>query len=214
MKLVYHHYWSILMPEDLALAELEIDLLTEIFNLGVGNAAASLSIMVKQEINLSVPYIEFLTIRELTNKLGTDTNICSVSQHITGPFTAQSIMLFPEDNSLEIVRQLLGTDLPDDTAAELQQEAFSEIGNIVLNACIGSFSEALNAEFKIDLPKYQLSKPYNLIGISQNSNDTALFIRINLTLSSSEISGYMAFLMGELSLGQLKIIMSNMLKNI
>ncbi len=202
------------MPEDFVLSELEMDLLTEIFNLGVGNAAASLSIMVKQEISLSVPYIEFLSIRELTNKLGPDTNICSVSQHITGPFSAQSIMLFPENNSLEIVRQLLGTDLSDETAAELQQEAFSEIGNIVLNACIGSFAEALNAEFIIDLPKYQLSKPYDLIGVSQNSDDTALFIRIDLTLSTSEISGYMAFLMGKLSLGQLKLIMGKMLENI
>ncbi|VAW56143.1 hypothetical protein MNBD_GAMMA07-425 [hydrothermal vent metagenome] len=202
------------MANSISLTELEIDLLTEIFNLGVGNAASSLSIMVKQEINLSVPHIEFLSAPELANKLGPETNICSVSQEVTGPFTAQSMMLFPEENSLEIVRQLLGSNLPNETATELQQEAFSEIGNIVLNACIGSFAEALNSEFKVALPKYQLSKPLDLINLTNSTNDSALFIRINLTLSSSEITGYMAFLMGTLSLEQLKHVIGNMLANI
>jgi chemotaxis protein CheC len=193
------------------LSELEQDLLTEMFNLGVGKAAASLSTMVKQEIKLSVPHIEFLTVAELADKLGADSAICSVSQVMNGPFSAQSMLLFPEDNSMEIVRQLLGQDLPDDTIAELQQEAFSEIGNIVLNACIGSFSSALNAEFKVDLPVFELSKPVDLLNVSEHEHDTALFIRIDLTLSASEITGYLAFLMGSLSLKQLKEVLEKVL---
>ncbi len=199
------------MPDTIKLSELEEDLLTELFNLGVGNAAASLSIMVKQEIKLSVPLIEFLTVKELANKLGNDNSICSVSLSVSGPFSAQSMLLFPEENSMEIVRKLLGEDLPEDTLIELQKEAFSEIGNIVLNACIGSLSSALNEEFTLDLPVFELAKPDKLLSVSKNKNETALFIRINLTLSASEITGYMAFLMGALSLEQLKNILSKML---
>jgi len=202
------------MTNDIKLTELELDLLTEMFNLGVGKAAASLSTMVKQEIALSVPNIEFLSIAELAQKLGANNTVCSVSQTMSGPFAAQSMLLFPENNSLEIVRQLLGNDLPEETIVELQQEAFSEIGNIVLNACIGSFAEGLNAEFKMDLPKYELSKPVDLLNVSTNKNDTALFIRIDLTLSTSEITGYIAFLMGTLSLEQLKDVLSKILKNL
>jgi len=202
------------MDNTLSLTELELDMLTEVFNLGVGNAAASLSTMVKQEIGLSVPHIEFLSVEKLAYKLGSDNTICSVSQILTGPFTAQSMLLFPEDNSFEIVRQLLGEDLPDDTVEDLQQEAFSEIGNIVLNACIGSFAKALNCEFKVDLPIFEISKPLDLLNAAKNKNDTALFIRINLTLSSSDITGYMAFLMGALSLEQLKEVLDKMLANL
>jgi chemotaxis protein CheC len=199
------------MSKRITLSELELDLLTEMFNLGVGKAAASLSTMVKQEIALSVPQIEFLSVAELAERLGSDATICSVSQILSGPFSAQSMLLFPEDNSLEIVRQLLGNELPDETIAELQQEAFSEIGNIVLNACIGSFADALDAEFKMELPIFEISKPIDLLNVAENKNNTALFIRIDLTLSTSEISGYMAFLMGTLSLEQLKDVLARML---
>jgi len=202
------------MPDSIELSELEQDLLTELFNLGVGNAAASLSTMVKQEIKLSVPKIEFISIQQLANELGNEKTICSVTQVVSGPFTAQSMLLFPEENSLEIVRKLMGEDLPDDTIIELQKEAFSEIGNIVLNACIGSFSNALNEEFKLDLPVFELARSNELLKISENTNETALFIRIELTLSSSKVTGYMAFLMGTLSLEQLKKILDKMLARI
>jgi len=202
------------MSKMIKLTELELDMLTEMFNLGVGNAASSLSTMVKQEIKLSVPKIEFISITELADELGADSTICSVSQRLSGPFSAQSMLLFPEENSLNIVRQLLGEDLPDETVEELQQEAFSEIGNVVLNACIGSFADALGAEFKIDLPLFELSKPLDLLNIADNKNETALFLRIDLTLSTSNITGYMAFLMGTLSLDQLKEVLKTMLQKL
>lgn len=198
------------------MSELERDLLTELFNLGVGNAAASLSTMVKQEIKLSVPYIEFLTKKELIKKLGIENSICSVSQKMSGPFSAQSMLLFPEENGTEIVRQLLGADIPEDSIIELQKEAFSEIGNIVLNACIGSFSNAINKEFSVDLPVFELGRPDDILKTSDASsgNESALFIRIDLTLSTSKITGYMAFLMGTLSLENLKKVLEEMLSNI
>jgi len=196
------------------LSELEQDLLTELFNVGVGNAAASLSTMVKQEIELSVPQIEFLSLLELSRRIGDDRSVCSVSQELSGPFTAQSMLLFPEKNSFEIVRQLLGTELPEDSILELQKEAFSEIGNIVLNACIGSLSNAMKQEFSVDLPIFELGRPSDILNITQNDNNNALFIRIELTLSSSKITGYMAFLMGTLSLEQLKSVLEKMISNL
>jgi len=202
------------MPKDIELNELELDMLTEMFNLGVGKAASSLSTMVKQEIKLSVPKVEFLSVAQLANELGANTTICSVSQMLSGPFSAQSMLLFPEENSLNIVRKLLGEDLPDETIEELQQEAFSEIGNIVLNACIGAFAESLKTEFKIDLPIFEISKPPDLLNVSENKNETALFIRIDLTLSTSDITGYMAFLMGTMSLEKLKDVLDKMLENL
>ena len=202
------------MPKAMVLTELQQDLLTELFNLGVGQAAASLSVMVKQEIKLSVPHVEFLTISDLAQKLGLESLVCSVSQVMTGPFSAQSMLLFPEENSLEIVRQLLGRDLPEDTIIGLQQEAFSEIGNIVLNACIGSFSKALNTEFSVDLPMFEMAKPVDLLNVAENERDIALFLRIDLMLSESNITGYLAFLMGALSLEQLKKSLDNVLLNL
>lgn len=204
------------MANNIKISDLELDLLTELFNLGVGNAAASLSTMVKQEIKLSVPEIEFLSTKELIRKLGIENSICSVSQRMSGPFSAQSMLLFPEENGPQIVRQLLGEDIPEDSIIELQKEAFSEIGNIVLNACIGSFSNAINKEFSVGLPEFELGRPDDILKtIDTNSdNESALFIRIDLTLSNSKITGHIAFLMGTLSLENLKKLLEDILSNI
>ncbi|MDH5517641.1 MAG: chemotaxis protein CheC [Gammaproteobacteria bacterium] len=185
--------------------ELELDLLNEIFNLGVGNAAASLSQMVKQEIKLSVPEIDFLTTDQLITNLGQDKLLCSVSQKVSGPLIAQSIVLFPDADSLEIVRKLLGDQISDAGIAELQNEAMTEIGNIVLNACIGSLSEAFSETFIIDLPEFERATPDALIASKQLSDDSyILFIRIELMLSESKITGYLAFLIGGASFNVLQ----------
>ena len=179
------------------LNDLENDFLSEIFNIGVGNAAASLSLMVNQPIKLSVPELTFLSSEDLIELLGRQDLLCSVSQKMSGPFTAQSLLLFPEYDSLEIVRKMLGEHLSDESIAELQNEAMSEIGNIVLNACIGSLSQTLGENFKIDLPEFERSTP-GVILESKNldTRELILFIRIELTLSESKISGYLAFLLG------------------
>ena len=202
------------MPNNITLTELEHDLLTELFNVGVGNAASALSTMVNQEILLSVPEIKILPTRELAWKLGLENLICSVSQKMTGAFSAQSMLLFPEEDTPEIIRQLLGKNIPEDSIQELQKEAFSEIGNIVLNACIGSFSNAVNKEFNIDLPVFLSGNPNEIFQSEEIDTETALFMRINLTLKNSEITGYMAFLMGSDSLENLKAILDNFLKKL
>lgn len=202
------------MPNIPDLTELEFDLLSELFNLGVGKAAASLSKMVKQEVKLSVPELEFMTVAMLANQYSNDQTICSVAQYMEGPFNARSMLLFPEERSLEIVRKMLGDELPDEMISELQQEALSEIGNIVLNACIGSFAEAINEDFKVHLPQFELAKPSELLNVSGNSNDVVLFLKIDLTLSESKISGYLAFLLGSLSLLQLHKILKKMISNL
>ena len=185
------------MPETPELNELEVDYLSEIFNIGVGNAASSLSLMVNQPIKLSVPEFSFLNTEDLVLLFGQDNLLCSVSQKMEGLFTAQSLLLFPENDSLEIVKKMLGDHLSDESIAELQNEAMSEIGNIVLNACIGSLSESLGTSFKIDLPEFERATPDNIIQSKNlSSDDLILFIRIELTLSESKISGYLAFLLG------------------
>ena len=94
------------------------------------------------------------------------------------------MLLFPEKSSLEIVRKMLGEGYSNETISELHQEGFTEIGNIVLNACIGSLSQSLLEEFKVGLPIYQIGTTSQILQI--NDMDNILFIQINLTLSESK----------------------------
>lgn len=192
------------------LTELEQDLLLELFNIGVGRAADSLSQMVNQEVVLSVPDVELITIERLSTKLGSQKISC-VTQHINGSFDAQSLLLFPEEASLQIVRLMLGDQLSDETIAELHQEGFSEVGNIVLNACIGSLSHSINEKFTIDLPEYDIGDPHNLLNVDNQGQEAVLFIKINLKLKNSNVEGFLAFLLGSMSLNKLHTLLKSML---
>ncbi len=185
------------MVSKITLTELEADLLAELFNIGVGRAADSLSRMVNQEVKLSVPSVEFRSVREMADYLGGDNIICSVSQNMTGEFDARSMLLFPEENSMEVVRLLMGDHLSDELVADMQEEALNEIGNIVLNACIGSIATTLDKQFDVGLPEFESDIPMNLLSSSVSSEaDGVLLIRINMDLSESNVKGFLAFLLG------------------
>ena len=201
------------MAKDFKLSELEADLLAELFNIGVGKAADSLSRMVNQEVSLSVPSVEFRSVKYMAEILGGDTTICCVSQNIRGFFNARSMLLFPEENSMELVRQLMGSHLPDELLADMQEEALNEIGNIVLNACIGAMATTLDSAFSVDLPQFDQGKPMNLLSSSASSvDDAVLLIRIHMELSECAVKGYLAFLLGPASQENLQKSLITMLE--
>jgi len=182
------------------LNELETDLLTELFNIGVGKAADSLSRMLRQTVKLSVPVVEIKSITDMAIYLGGDKDICSISQEMRGSFDGRSMLMFHETNSMEIVRQLMGKNLPDEMVTEIQEEALSEIGNIVLNACIGAIASSLGQQFEVDLPVFQQGKPLQLLTLPDASIDSSvLLIRIRLELTDCEVEGYLAFLLAPTS---------------
>lgn len=194
------------------LSELEEDLLGELFNVGVGRAANSLSQMVNQEVSLSVPEVKFVTLDDLAEHIGSEQKICGIGQEVSGSFDAHSLLLFPESSSMEVVRQMLGEELSDEIVAEMQQEAMNEIGNIVLNACIGSISNAMGSELNVKLPHFYLDTTANILNTSvEGASDIVLFITIDMTLKKSEVVGYMAFLLGPMSLIKLQQQLKSML---
>ena len=77
------------------LSELHLDALTEVFNIGAGRAAASLSEIVGDEVKLSVPSIEIKKTVEADATIIAlnSARFGAVSQHFSGPFDAQAVLL-------------------------------------------------------------------------------------------------------------------------
>lgn len=198
----------------MSFSELEEDFLLEIFNIGVGRAASSLSQMVQQEIILSVPKVEMITLSQLADTIGTEQQISVVSQHISGKFEAESLLLFPKDASMQIVRLMLEDQLAEETIKELHQEGFSEVGNIVLNACIGSLASTINEQFDIALPDYEQGAAKDVLAVGQHGEDSVLFIRINLRLSESDVEGFLAFLLNSQSLDKLLLLLKTLVSGL
>jgi len=188
------------------LSALQKDLLTELFNQGIGSAANSLSQLVNQEVSLSVPSLSFESPRQLAERLGRDNNVFSISQQMEGPFMMHSMIAFTPEDGFDVVKQMLDQHLSDETLAELQSEALSEIGNIVLNACIGVIAEALDEQFMIQLPVFRDCKPDDMltemIDSDLNSN-LLLSILVRMELKNKQVNGHLVFILNTNSMQNL-----------
>ena len=123
---------------------------------------------------------------------------------------------FMKKHNFESVEDFRGRSLPYFTTHkalyEMQQEAMNEIGNIVLNACIGSISNSIGTELEVSLPVFYHDRANNILGKSvEGGSDIVLFITIDMTLKKSEVVGYMAFLLGPRSLKKLQNQLKDML---
>ncbi|MDT8991115.1 chemotaxis protein CheC [Curvibacter sp. APW13] len=185
------------------LSELEIDALGEIFNVGVGLAADVMSQMVNETVRLSVPIVEVVShdqaglyfVERIKRPL------CAIRQTYVGEVTTDAILMFPEDNSLELVRAMVGSDVPVEQLADMERDAMAEIGNIILNAVISSISNTLNLSFDGSLPDVSIIDAQgiftDLVGRSKagGAPSSVLALTIDFALETRQVNGYLAFLL-------------------
>jgi chemotaxis protein CheC len=202
-------------PAGLGLDDLELDALTELVNLGVSRAAVSLRELVAEQVLLSVPSLSVLTKHEAAELIrGPDgRHLIAVRQAFDGEFSGRALLIFPEVNSLELVRAVAGDHLSLEDIAELEHEALAEIGNIILNGCMGTISNLLKRSLTMSLPEILRGRGVDFFDLSKPAvEDVVLFIRINFNLHGREISGYVALVMDLPSLKALKHLVAEFIK--
>ena len=194
-------------PTELGLDDLEVDALTELVNLGVNRAALSLRELVGEQVFLSVPSLSVLSKPEAAESIrgANGRDLIAVRQAFDGEFSGRALLIFPEANSLELVRAVAGDHLSLEDIAQLEDEALAEIGNIILNSCIGTISNLLQHSLTMSLPEILRGHGLDFFDLSKPAvEDVVLFIRINFSLQGREISGYVALVMDLPSLAVLK----------
>lgn len=179
------------------LTALELDALAEIFNISVGRSASALSELTQEPVTMSVPIVHVMPAQRIvalfSPSMGAERLTC-VSQMFNGSFSGEAMLMFPENSSLEIVRLMLGSQVPVEQLSEIEQDALSEIGNIILNACFATIADMLEDSFSCNLPELTVSCVDDLLR-KPESDQTVLFIQIQLALESQSLEGYLAFIL-------------------
>ncbi|WP_348945882.1 chemotaxis protein CheC [Chitinibacter sp. FCG-7] len=179
---------------------LQQDAICEIFNISVGQAAATMSQMVGEEVLLSVPNIQFYTLENACELLSkSNLRICGVQQDFDGCFNGHAFLIFPENRSLELVRLMIGKNMPIEYLSELEQDALAEVGNIILNACLASLSEVFQQQFHCGLPILHIGSSQEVLQRCQ-PEQLVMLLHIQFTLADRKIEGYVIFIMNSDSL--------------
>src|SRR4029078_4059540 len=116
------------------------DTLAELINIGYARAAGALSDLTGHRISLAVPEVAIHEIEKITPLLRDVVHgeVASVNQFFGGTISGNAILLLDKAAALLLNRLL--TDRPEVAALdESAREVIVEVGNIVLNACLGVF---------------------------------------------------------------------------
>jgi chemotaxis protein CheC len=196
-----------------ALTEIEQDALAEIANMGVSRAANSLRQMVGEQVLLSVPSVKIVT-REAASKLverNGAKKLVAVQQSFEGPFDGRALLIFPEAQSLELVRSIVGDEHSLEDVIDLEQEALAETGNIILNGCLATIANVLDRTMRMSLPTIVRGDGATLFDVdgAPLGRQFVLFLYIDFNIKKRDVHGFIALLMDLPSIAALKAIVND-----
>jgi chemotaxis protein CheC len=200
------------------LEELERDALTELVNIGVSRAASSLRKMVGEQVLLSVPSVEVVS-RDGASALIREREsgeLVAVRQDFGGVFSGRALLIFPEANSMALVHAVTGGALSSAEAAEMENEALAETGNVVLNSCLATMANMLQRPLNMSLPEVMRGDGSMLFNLSDRNADggVVLFLYINFAINDRDIRGYIAMLMDLPSLQALRALINDFIERV
>lgn len=184
------------------------DALVELLNIGFGRAGASLSKLTQQRVLLDVPQVAIHPVSHLNQSLGrlVDERVASVHQVFSGPVAGDALLLLDPIAAATLTELLtdvpaLSLDLDPST-----REVFTEVGNIVLNACIGTFGNMLEVPVSFSVPDVDVTSMTSVIDRMMETGDAfryALIITAGFRLRDSAVTGYVVIVLTVQSLKRL-----------
>jgi chemotaxis protein CheC len=192
------------------LTEVEQDALAELANMGVSRALSSLRQMVGQEVLLSVPSVSIIS-RQAASKVVEGRGakkLVGVQQSFEGPFEGKALLIFPETQSLELVRSIVGDQHSLEDIIDLEHEALAETGNIILNGCLATIANVLKRTMRVSLPSVVRGDGDALFEVDEEGSGEkfVLFLYIDFNIKNRDIRGFIALLMDLPSIAALKSI--------
>ena len=192
------------------LTEPQRDALVELLNIGFGRAGAALSKLTGQRIVLEVPEVAVLPVAQLDASLGrvTAAKVASVHQVFSGPVGGDA-MLILDPVAASTLKELLTNEpaLPLELDAS-SREVLTEVGNIVLNACIGTFGNLLRVPVSFSVPDIDVSSLRTVMDRMTEAGDVlryALVVTAGFRLREAEVTGYVVIVLTVQSLARLLI---------
>jgi chemotaxis protein CheC len=190
------------------LTEFQRDALTELINIGFGRAAASLSRITGHRVVLEVPQVAIHPINEVNAALSgvVRGDIATVHQVFSGPVAGDALLVL-DTAGAALIKQLLTDEMPLPLAMDASgQEVITEVGNILLNACLGMFGNLLKVQVSFSVPRLTLETlgiVLDSISVERQELRYALVVHAAFRLRDNSLSGYLVIMLGVSSLDRL-----------
>jgi chemotaxis protein CheC len=184
------------------------DALKELLNIGFGRAAAALSQLTGHRVLLDVPAVSIHPLADLKNALAdvvTD-EVASVHQIFSGPVAGDALLILNHE-AAGILKRLLTDDPPLPLQIDASaREVLTEVGNILLNACLGTFGNLLDVQVSFSIPHLDLDTLQGVLQslmINREGMRYGLLVHAGFQLRDTEVKGYLVIVLSVASLDRL-----------
>jgi chemotaxis protein CheC len=191
----------------LVLTDRQNDALAELINIAFSRTGAALSELTGQRVLLSPPSVSIHRTAELPRVLAKfiPGEVASVHQVFAGPVAGDALLLLNYDGAMELTNLLIDEPIPD-FLDESAREVLTEVGNILLNACLGMFGNLLRVHVSFSVPRLHLESLDDLVASLLTGEDDrryALVVSTAFQVRDSAVSGFLVMALSVASLDRL-----------
>ena len=185
---------------------IDTDALTELFNIGLHRAAASLSELTTQRIIVDLPRLWVCPIDEMHGRLMDilDGDLATVHQIFRGSVTGDAVLVLQYDSATRLAALMTqGSVALGGRLDQSAREVLAEVGNVILSSCLSAFGDILHVAVSFSVPRIHVESLDGLLRSLVVDNDDLHFALIAATrfrLSEGEVCGYLIIAVGMTSL--------------
>ncbi|HEY0458395.1 MAG TPA: hypothetical protein VGC97_04535 [Pyrinomonadaceae bacterium] len=191
------------------LTEQQTDALGEFINIAFSRTASSLSEITGQRVLLDVPQVEVYPIDEVAAQLVRflPGDVASIHQPFDGAIAGDAFLILNYEGAVRLTDLLTdGNNAHQQQLDESAREVLTEIGNILLNACLGMFGNVLRVRVSFSVPNLHLESLDELIDSLKNERNGlryAIIVYTSFRIRESAVTGYLVLVLSVVSLNRL-----------
>ena len=132
---------------------MHIDALREIGNIGSGNAASSLAMMLSDQIDISVPVVRILDYEQVMDELGgPEQMIVGLLLCLDGDVNGMIMFLLHQNFANTLLASLIGEADVGGTVDEMSYSALQEVANIMAASYVNAIADLTGFTINVSVP--------------------------------------------------------------
>ncbi len=183
------------------LTAMQKDVIAEVSNIGFNRAAGALSMLLAKRVRLQSPALSFYRMDELERLLlpGMEKEVTTVHQIFSGAISGNALLLLGGDSASVLVDLLTGGSGKAHRMNVSDREALVEVGNILLNAYLGTFGNMLKVQISFTVPHLRvddINQIFNSLVVGEITVHYVLVISTEFAMENGSVSGKIILMMG------------------
>jgi len=139
------------------LSSLQLDALKEVSNIGAGNAATALSMMIGKKVDMTVPAVNVVRLEDIVEENG-EIEVAGTVVRVLGDIAGNILLVFENSTAENIIKKLVGSKQSPES--EMGSSVLCEIANIISAAYMNSIAQLTNLAILPSVP----ATSYDMLG--------------------------------------------------